>query len=48
MEQLSKANRIEMRFGTIEQMLSHSTVTNLREYAKQVLALHKIAKERKP
>lgn len=48
MEQLSKANRIEMRFGTIEQTLSNSTVTNLREYAKQVLALHKIAKERKP
>ena len=48
MEQLSKANRIEMRFGTIEQTLSQSNVTNLREYAKQVLALHKIAKERKP
>jgi hypothetical protein len=47
-EQLSKANRIEMRFGTIEQSLSPSTVTNLREYANQVLALHKTARERKP
>jgi len=48
MEQLSKANQIEIRFGTIEQTLSQSTVTNMREYAQQVLALHKIARERKP
>lgn len=43
-----KARSIEMRLGTIELRLDQTTVTNLREYANQVLAQHKLAKERKP
>jgi len=48
LEQFSKANRIEMRLGSIEPTLSQSVVANLREYANQVLAQHKISMERKP
>jgi hypothetical protein len=48
LEQLSKANRIEMRLGSIEPKLSNQLITILREYATQVLAQYKIAKERKP
>lgn len=48
LEQFRKANRIEMRLGSFEPTLSQSVVANLREYANQVLAQHKIAKERKP
>lgn len=42
---LSKANQIEMRLGSIELILSEQLVTTLREYATQVLAQHKTAKE---
>ncbi|MCI0665588.1 MAG: hypothetical protein L0220_31395 [Acidobacteria bacterium] len=48
LEQFSKANRIEMRLGSFEPTLSQSVVMNLREYANQVLAQHKIVMERKP
>lgn len=48
LEQFSKAKRIEMRLGLIEPTLSDPLITNLREYAIQVLAQHKLAKERKP
>jgi hypothetical protein len=48
LEQFSKANRIEMRLGSLEPALSQSVVANLREYANQVLAQHKIANERRP
>ncbi|HEV2666979.1 MAG TPA: hypothetical protein VG324_18810 [Blastocatellia bacterium] len=47
LEQFSKANRIEMRIGSIEPSLSNTLITTLREYATQTLAQHKIAKERK-
>jgi hypothetical protein len=46
-EQFSKATRVEMRFGPIELSLNQSAVSVLRDYASQVLAQHKIAKERK-
>jgi len=46
-EQFSKATRVEMRFGPIELSLNQSAVSVLRDYANQVLAQHKIAKERK-
>jgi len=48
LEQFSKANRIEMRLGSLEPTLSQSVIANLREYANQVLAQHKISMERKP
>ena len=48
LESLSKANRIEMRFGSLEPTLSNEFIATLREYAVQTLAQHKIAKERKP
>jgi hypothetical protein len=48
LEKFSKANRIEMRLGSLEPALSQSLIANLREYANQVLAQHKIAKERRP
>ena len=48
LEQFSKANRIEMRLGSIEPKLSNPLITNLREYAIQVFAQHKLSKERKP
>lgn len=44
---LSKANQIEMRLGSIDLTLSKQLATTLREYATQVLAQHKITKERK-
>ncbi|MCI0389662.1 MAG: hypothetical protein MOB07_12995 [Acidobacteria bacterium] len=44
----SKSKSIEMRLGAIELRLDQAIVTNLREYANQVLTQHKIAKERKP
>lgn len=47
LEQFSKASRIEMRFGTIEPTIGQSVTTLLREYARQTLASHKAAKERK-
>jgi hypothetical protein len=46
-EQFSKATRVEMRFGPIELALDQSTVSVLRDYANQVLAQHKISKEKK-
>ena len=46
-EQFSKATRVEMRFGPIELALDRSAVSVLREYANQVLAQHKIVRERK-
>ncbi len=47
LEQLGKAKNIEMRLGSIEPMLSQPVVSILRDYANQVLAQHKIARERK-
>ena len=43
---LCKANRIEMRLGSIETTLSNQLVATLREYATQALAQHKIGRER--
>jgi hypothetical protein len=47
LEQFARAKRIEMRLGSIEFTLGQSEVAILREYANQVLAQHKIVKERK-
>src|SRR5262245_39131147 len=47
LEQLSRATRIEMRLGSIELMPGHPEVAILREYAIQVLARHKVVRERK-
>jgi len=47
LEQLGKAKNIEMRLGSIEPLLSQPVVSILRDYANQVLAQHKIARERK-
>jgi hypothetical protein len=47
LEQIGRAKNIEMRLGPIEPTLSHPVVSILRDYANQVLAQHKIAKERK-
>jgi hypothetical protein len=46
LEQFSKADRIEMRLGSIETTLSDQLVATLREYATQALAQHKIANGR--
>jgi len=46
LEQFSKANRIEMRLGSIETTLSNQLVATLREYATQALAQHKMANGR--
>lgn len=46
LERFSKANRIEMRLGSIEPKLSAQLIATLREYAVQVLAQHKIARQR--
>jgi hypothetical protein len=46
LERLSKANRIEMRLGSIEPKLSSQFIATLREYAVQVLAQYKIARQR--
>ncbi len=47
LEQLGRATRIEMRLGSIELMLGKPEVMVLREYANQVLAQHKIVRDRK-
>jgi hypothetical protein len=47
LEQISKANRIEMQLGPIETTFSNTLVASLREYATEVLTQHKISKERK-
>jgi hypothetical protein len=47
LEQIGKAKNIEMRLGPIEPTLSQPVVSILRDYANQVLAQHKIARERK-
>ena len=46
LERLSKANRIEMRLGSIEPKLSNQLIATLREYAVHVLAQYKIARQR--
>jgi len=48
LEQFSVASSIEMRIGIVELKFSKPITANLREYASQVLAQHKIAKEKKP
>lgn len=48
LERFSKARRIEMRLGSVELTFDRSAVANIREYVNQVLAQHKLAKERKP
>jgi len=48
LEQFSKASRVETRLGPIEFALDQSLSAILREYSNQVLAQHKIVKERKP
>jgi hypothetical protein len=47
LEQFAKAKRVEMRLGSIELTLGQPEVAILREYANQVLAQHKIVRERK-
>jgi hypothetical protein len=47
LEQFAKAKLIEMRLGPIELTLGQPEVAILREYANQVLAQHKIVRERK-
>lgn len=49
LELLSKADRVEIRLGSIELTLSKAMVSTLREYAIQTLTQHKnkISKERK-
>ena len=47
LEQIGKAKSIEMRLGSIEPTLSQPGVSILRDYANQVLAQHKIVRERK-
>ena len=47
LEQLSKAKNIEMRLGSIKPTLGQPVVSILRDYANQVLAQHKIVRERK-
>jgi hypothetical protein len=47
LEQIGKAERIEMRLGSIELMLGRPQVALLREYANQVLAQRKIVSEKK-
>jgi hypothetical protein len=47
LERFRNARRIDMRLGSIELTLSQSEVAILREYANQVLAQHKIAREMK-
>jgi hypothetical protein len=46
LERFIKANRIEMRIGSIEPQLSKALVATLREYAIQTLAQYKIAREK--
>jgi hypothetical protein len=47
LEQLTRATRIEMRLGSIELTPGHPEVAILRDYANQVLAQHKLVRERK-
>lgn len=47
MEQIGRATRVEMRLGSIEITLGRPEVAVLREYANQVLAQHKVVRERK-
>jgi hypothetical protein len=47
LEQFSRATRIEMRLGSIELTLGQPGVAIIREYANQVLAQHKVVRERK-
>jgi len=47
LERFRNARRIDMRLGSIDLTFSQSEVAILREYANQVLAQHKIARERK-
>jgi hypothetical protein len=47
LEQFSKARSIEMRLGSIELKLGQDVVTILGEYSKQVIARHKVLRERK-
>jgi len=47
LEQITKGNRIEMRFGTIEVTLDEPVVTALREYASQALTLDKTIREKR-
>jgi hypothetical protein len=47
LQQFTKTKRIEMRLGSIELTLGQPEVAILREYANQVLAQHKIVRERK-
>ena len=48
LELFSKADRVEARLGPIEVALDPSLSALLREYSNQVLAQHKVIKERKP
>jgi hypothetical protein len=48
LELFSKADRVEARLGPIEVALDQSLSALLREYSNQVLAQHKVVKERKP
>ena len=48
LELFSKADRVEARLGPIEVVLDQSLSALLREYSNQVLAQHKVVKERKP
>ncbi|MCI0663592.1 MAG: hypothetical protein L0220_21220 [Acidobacteria bacterium] len=48
LELFSKANRVETRLGPIEFVFDQSLNALLREYSNQVLAQHKIVKERRP
>ena len=47
MEQIGRATRVEMRLGSLELTLGQPEVVVLREYANQVLAQHKVVRERK-
>jgi hypothetical protein len=47
LEQFSKAKGIEMRLGSIELKLGQDVVAILGEYSKQVIAKHKVVRERK-
>lgn len=42
LEQIRKADRIEVKFGSIELTLSASTLATMREYATQALAQQKV------
>jgi hypothetical protein len=48
LEQISKGNRIEMRFGGIELTLNQSVTATLKAYANRVLNADKTSRGRKP